>query len=253
MRYLFLPGADLTQSTLTIDGPDAHHLLNVLRIRPGETLTLLDNAGQAALSETAVAGKRSIVLRLLHEITCPPDPQVHITVAQALGKGDKFEQVVQHATEVGVSAFVPLLTDRTVVKIESRDVASKLARWLAIAKGAAEQAGRGRIPTIVPPISLRDLCARFPDYGRVLLLHPAADCGSVGVWPMGRNSRSHTPTLPHSHTLLLVGPEGGFSPGELEMAGGAGARRTSLGPFTLRTETAALVAVTRILYEVERG
>lgn len=244
MRYLFVPGADLTRESITLDGPDAHHLLNVLRIREGEPLTLLDDSGGACRAEVTGLGKRTVTASILGAAPCPPDPPVRITVAQALGKGDKFEQVLQHATEIGASAFIPLLTERTVTKLDVRDAESKLARWSLIAKGAAEQAGRGRIPVVEPPATLRELCSRFAGFDYVMLLNPPEE--------LTKAAASHTPTFPHCHTLLLVGPEGGFSPSEVEMASTAGAVRTSLGPFTLRTETAALVALSRILHEADR-
>jgi 16S rRNA (uracil1498-N3)-methyltransferase len=250
MRYLFVPGVDLSRDSIDIEGADAHHLLNVLRIRCGDTLTLLDNAGGAALAEASEIGKRTATARIIGPAICPSDPPVHITVAQALGKGDKFEQVIQHSTEVGASAFVPLLTERTVVKIDPRDADAKRARWSQIAKGAAEQSGRGRIPTIEHVATLRDLTSHFPSFDRVLLLHPPAGEGTDA----GANGRHlDTPALPHSHTVVIVGPEGGFSDGELAMAEEAGAVRTAIGPYTLRTETAALVAIARILYAAERG
>src|SRR5438067_12401011 len=150
MHNLILPGADLSQPSLTIDGPDAHHLSNVLRVKAGEILTLLDNAGRACLAEVMETGKKSLSVCLLGSVDAPPEPPIHITVAQALGKGDKFEQVIQHATEIGASSFIPLITERTIARLESRDSNNKFARWSQIAKSAAEQAGRGRIPTIQP-------------------------------------------------------------------------------------------------------
>lgn len=251
MRYLFVPGADRTRESIVLDGPDAHHLLNVLRIRAGETLTLLDNAGAACLAVVSALDKRSITVRITKRVPCPPDPPVHITVAQALGKGDKFEQVIQHATEVGASAFIPLLTERTVVKIDPRDSENKRARWYQIAKSAAEQSGRGRIPAVEPAATLRDLVARFPFFDRVLLLHPPGEKGAPAAGHASCITHHASPDM--SPCLVLVGPEGGFSDSEVAMMEAAGAVRTSLGPYTLRTETAALVAVSRILFEAERA
>jgi 16S rRNA (uracil1498-N3)-methyltransferase len=239
MRNLFLPGVNLTQSNLTIDGPDAHHLINVLRIRVGESITLLDNMGGASLAEITELGKKSVSVRVVRPLQPPSIPTVVITVAQALGKGDKFEQVIQHATEIGASAFIPLLTERTVVKVDARDSESKIARWSLIAKGASEQSGRATIPEVLPVISLKQLCGRFGEFDSVLLLHPPDDVAGSRPTPPAQNER----------VLILIGPEGGFSPSEVELAERAGAVKTSLSPFTLRTETAALVAVSQLLHD----
>jgi len=242
MRHLFLPGADLEQLNLAIDGSDAHHLINVLRIRIGESLTLLDNAGHACLAEVSELGKKSVSVRIVQPVKPPPNPPIEITVAQALGKGDKFETVIQHATEIGASAFIPLLTERTVVKIDAQDSDSKVSRWSLIAKGAAEQAGRARIPRIDTVSSLKDLGRRFSQFDKSLLLHPPEKESDVGL---AQGAAGET-------VLILVGPEGGFSPAEVALAKSAGAVRTSLSPFTLRTETAALVAVSQILHQADR-
>ncbi len=253
MRHLFLPGCDLSQPTFQIEGPDAHHLLNVLRVRIGEALTLLDDAGGACLAEVSETGKRTITVRSIGPAAVPPEPPVRITVAQALGKGDKFEQVVQHAAEVGATGFIPLVTERTIVRLQAREAISKRERWSLIAKGAAEQAGRARIPTMGDVTLLRELAIRFSEFESVLLLQPQdAEKGGRGE---GRKRRQLIASLLlffPSSLLLIVGPEGGFTPAEIEMAEAAGAVLTSLSPYTLRTETAALVAVSQILYEASR-
>jgi len=244
MRYLFVSPKLLNDNPVRIEGPDCHHLLNVLRIRVGEQLALLDGDGNACSAEVEAVEKRAVVARVCGPMAIAPEPRARITVAQALGKGDKFEQVVQHGTEAGATAFLPLLTERTVVRLDAKAGEEKRARWRLIAKGAAEQAHRGRIPAIEPAATLDTLTEQFDAYTHVLLLHPVGE-------PL-RTVLTETPIEASDLSiLLLIGPEGGFSPAELTAASQAGARIVTLGPFVLRTETAALVAVSQTLYHFD--
>jgi len=240
MRRLFLPEADLCAETVEIEGTDYHHLVHVLRVGPGDPLIVLDNTGRACHAEVLSIVKRSVTVRLSGPADTAPEAPVSLTIAQALGKGDKFEQVIQHATEIGASAFIPLATERAVVRLVSRSAEEKRSRWFLIAKGAAEQAGRARIPSVEPVTTFAALLARFADYAPVLLLHPEGE----------RLEEVFGNAPIPERLLLLVGPEGGFTPQEVESARAAGARIVSLGPYTLRTETAALVAASQVLYHV---
>lgn len=234
MRNLILPEADLTAATLTIEGADQHHLVNVLRVRVGEELVVLDNRGGAVRAEITTVGKRSLTVQTLGAAEIPAEPLCRVTVAQALGKGDKFEQVIQHGTEIGAFAFLPLMTERTVVRLDVKEADGKRLRWQGIAKGAAEQSGRARIPAVLPVLTFRALVALFSEYDAVLLLHP-------GGLPLAAR------TLSAASVLLLVGPEGGFSPEEIAAAEQGRAYITALSPYVLRTETAALVALSCLL------
>lgn len=246
MRNLFLPNVDLAQSSLTIDGPDGHHLVTVLRVRAGEHITVLDNCGLAAETEVVEVDKRTISLHVLGPVTVAPEPAIRITVAQALGKGDKFDQVIQHGTEVSASAFIPLVTERTVVKLDASSGEEKLKRLQAIAKGAAEQSGRARIPAIEHSRYLADMAREVKDFDRVFILDPA---GEALHTVLNRSQRCEiTPKY-----LLMVGPEGGFSPSEIAIVKSAGGFAVSLGDHILRTETAALVAIAQILFAHRAG
>ena len=238
MRRLFVPPGALDSSEVLIAGPDFHHLVHVLRVKTGEAILLLDGVGTVRESVIQSLGKRELTARVTGPAPKPPDPPVHVAVAQALGKGDKFEQVIQHGTELGASEFIPLITARTVVKPDSGP--AKLERWRAIAKGAAEQSGRARIPSVQPSCNLRDILTDARDS---VLLDPSGR--SLASILSGREN------VEQSSWLLLVGPEGGFTPEEVEAARAAGADIVSLGPFTLRTETAALGAISRLMLWAE--
>ncbi len=232
-RRLFLPGADLTVPSIQIAGPDFHHLVNVLRMQPGEDVVILDNHGNGCRAEITRIGKREIEAAIVGPETVPPEPATHVTIAQALGKGDRFEQVIQHCTELGASAFIPLVTERTVVRLTARATEIKLTRWRAIAKGAAEQAGRARIPTIQPVSSLHETLRRSDDY--------------AVRWMLDQGGERLQNSQVQKNCVVLVGPEGGFAADEIKAGNLAGVQIVSLSPHTLRTETAALAALSRIL------
>jgi 16S rRNA (uracil1498-N3)-methyltransferase len=256
-----VPGVDLQNSTVEIGEPDYHHLIRVLRMRVGDPLVILDNQGGAAHAEISAIGKRSLIARLGCAAKIAPEPPIHITVAQALGKGDKFEQVIAHGTEIGASAFIPLVTERAIVRLTPKEAETKRMRWHLVAKGAVEQAGRIRIPPIASLQSLTELACRCKEFAQVLVLHPHGsplacilDAQKTGQAEEEKGSRgndslySPSSRIPLSPLLLVIGPEGGLSPKETELMRDAGAHLVSLGPYTLRTETAALVAVSQILY-----
>ncbi len=245
MHHLFLePGAFETEDSVRITGNEFRHLSTVLRMREGERIVLLDNRGGAWKARLTEFQKSSLIAVLEEAVSLPSEPPIKITVAQALGKGDKFEQVLQHGTEVGAGAFFPIQAERSVVEIPASKVADRLERWRSIAKGAAEQSKRLRIPEVRQPVSLPG----FFKQGNVppaALLHPAPDALPLWVW-LSRHASS--PAL-----SLLIGPEGGWTDREVSAAAASNGTPVSLGGRVLRTETAALAALSQILFEIERA
>lgn len=237
---------DLFEGELVrIIGPDHLHLARVLRARPGDPVLLLDNRGQAFYADLVSVEKTQTVARIHASAPVIPEPDPFIVVAQALGKGDKLEQVIQHGVEVGAGAFLPIRADRSVVDLPANRVPERLLRWRQISKGAAEQSGRARIPEVSPPQRLTEALATPSDFQARLLLHTAEE----GALPLSAALSQLTLPAP---MLLAIGPEGGWSPTEVAAARAAGASVVTLGPRILRTETAALAAVSQILYHFER-
>lgn len=243
MHHLFLPADQFSAETARIRGSDHLHLARVLRARPGETLILLDNAGSAYRAVIESVGKTETIARLSERVAMPSEPPVKIVAAQALGKGDKFEQVIQHGTEAGASAFIPVKADRCVVDIPPAKAAERLARWRQIAKGAAEQSRRARVPEVLAPMSFAELLRSVTSETTALLLHPESDPVPL---------RAALTASPPPQTLLFaIGPEGGWSPAEVSAARLANVLPVTLGPRILRTETAALIAISQALFHYE--
>lgn len=243
MRHLFLPADQLTGETARIVGPDHEHLARVLRARPGEPLILLDNRGNGFHAMVVTVGKSETTAQITGRAGLPPEPPVHITVAQALGKADKFEQVIQHGTEAGASAFIPMNTERCVVEIPLSKESERLARRRQIAKGASEQSGRAIQTEVFPFATFPSVLREMTEAECRLLLHPGVESEPL---------RAVLQRLPMPNRLLLmVGPEGGWSPAEVSAARAANVTPVTLGPRILRTETAALVAISQILFAYE--
>lgn len=228
-----------------ISGADHLHLARVLRARPGEEILLLDGLGGAYRSVLVQIDKRESEARILGAASPPPEPIVYISVGQALGKSDKFEQVVQHGTEAGASSFIPLRAERCVVDIPANRIEDRLSRWRLIAKGAAEQAFRSQIPTVYAPMRIAEFLSSEPVAGEMrILLHTDREAASL------RTALAQQPDRP-AQIAVLVGPEGGWGQRDLADAAAAKCSIVSLGDRILRTETAALVAVSQILYHYE--
>lgn len=243
MHRIFLAPEQFQGDTVEIGGNDHQHLAKVLRMRVGEAVVLLNNRGQAYQATIREIGKNATQAHIESELEFPPEPPIFLTVAQALGKGDKLEQVIQHGTEAGASAFVPIRAERCIADIPAAKVAERIGRYQQIAKGAAEQSGRLLIPQIELPLTTAQLFARHAPGCPVWLLHPDAESVPLKILL----SQSHVETA-----ILAVGPEGGWSRTEESQARTANIPLVTLGSRILRTETAALVAISQILYHFEK-
>ncbi len=216
-----------------------HHISTVLRLEAGDELVLCDGRGTDYTVAIEHADRSEVRTRIVsskkREITLP-----RITLGQGLPKSDKMDWIVQKATELGVASIIPLMTERTIVKV--KDEEKRLARWRTICREAAMQSNRPDIPEVGGIVPLRDfLFTLNPDPG-TLLLFPWEE----GTEPVKQVLRQHPSP---EHIVVLIGPEGGFSRTEAGQARGKGFHLASLGQNILRTETAALATLALIGYE----
>ena len=243
MQRIFLSPDQFKNGTARITGGDHLHLTRVLRAKPGEKLILLDGQGKAYNAYVQSIEKSESVAQIECEIPILAEPKVHISVAQALIKGDKFDEVIQHGVEAGASSFVPIRADRSIVEIPDVKILDRVARWQQIAKSAAEQSGRGTIPKVFSPINIIELINNLSSNESIFLLHPHP--------PNIELKALITEMEAPSRIVMIIGPEGGWSEREVQSAISAGANIVSIGPRILRTETAALIAVSQLLYQWE--
>jgi 16S rRNA (uracil1498-N3)-methyltransferase len=211
----------------------AKHLTRVLRLEPGAALTLFNGTGGEYAAELGAGNGKRVTARVLGRSEIDRDSPLSVTLLQGVARGERMDLIVQKATELGVSRIVPVLAERSVVKVDTRQRARKLEHWQAIAISACEQCGRNRVPSIVEPLPLGDAIGQLtPDTGRALL---AAD---------GASSLMAFATKAAGRPLaLLIGPEGGLADSERQFAFANGFEGCRLGPRILRTETAGLAAL----------
>jgi 16S rRNA (uracil1498-N3)-methyltransferase len=235
----FITPEHVSGQRVIISGEDVHHIAAVLRMKPGEMLLLCDGQGAEYTVKIARVGRSEIAT----EIVSQSRRVVHapqVTLGQGLPKSDKMDFIVQKATELGVSEIIPLRTERTIVKV--KDEEKRVMRWQKIAREASMQSSRVDIPVIGQIVSFKDFLRTQNPELRTLLLLPWEE----GTQPIKEVLRTHTDV---KKIILLIGPEGGFSTTEAEAAKESGFHLVSLGQNILRTETAAIAALSMVLYE----
>jgi 16S rRNA (uracil1498-N3)-methyltransferase len=233
-------------ASLTLRGSAASHLTRVLRLRVGGPLTLFNGQGgeYAGTLEKSRGGEVTVVVGE-HRAQERESP-LALTLAQGVSRGERMDLVVQKATELGVTCVVPLLTERSVVRFEPQQADRKSNHWRAIAVAACEQSARNRLPRIMSPVSLRDFLRAPADEPAPARRAPAP--ARLLLSPAGERRIREIPG-PLSAITVLIGPEGGLTHAEQDAAMEAGFVPVRLGPRVLRTETAAIAALTLLQQE----
>lgn len=233
-----MPRFFVSQDTFpNITGSDVHHIKNVLRLKPGETIELCDGLGKVYEAKILDMDNNQVNCRIISETQTNAEPAVKVTLAQCLPKGKKMDLIVQKATELGATKIIPVLAERSVSK------AYKISRWQKIAREAAEQSGRAIIPEVQETTSLKQLLAQAKNFDLALI-----------PWELEKDNNLKKVLLnktPKS-ILVVIGPEGGFSQSEINQAKEVGFKPISLGPRILRTETAGLATLASINYHFDQ-
>lgn len=239
-RFFVFP--DSIQGENATLSPDlAHQIRSVLRLKVGDQIILLDNAGWQYSAELIQVERHSAQARIISRHAAPPEPTIKITLYQALPKRDKFEWILQKCTEIGVSHFVPTLTARS---IPDQISANKQERWARIISEAAEQSGRGGLPTLAEPQTFAEALAAISRYDLALIPYEAEQQTRLQDLLRQRNK-------PITNLALFIGAEGGFTADEISTARAMNVQPITLGARILRAETAAIVASALCLYELE--
>ena len=240
MHRFFIPPEWIAQDAIVISGKLVHQLYHVLRLRVGDHIIVLDNSGWEYEIELRSITREHIEGAVRGKSLAQGEPRSSITLYQALLKGSKFEFVLQKCTELGIAGFIPLICERCITEWDS----GKLARWQSIILEAAEQSHRGKLPLLHPVLPLSKACNSVEGYS--LLAWEGEETMSLRAALQNKNVMSRNDPL---SVNLFIGPEGGFSSSEVELARNYGIVPISLGQRVLRAETAGLVAATAILYE----
>ncbi|CAM4348102.1 RsmE family RNA methyltransferase [Saccharibacillus endophyticus] len=246
MQRYFVEKEQFENEKVRILGEDARHISRVMRGRAGDKIIVCDGALRVVLAELEIVEQGEVVAAVIEEIAEKNEARFRVSIAQSLPKGDKLETVIQKCTEIGADAFVPFLSERTVVQYDAKKEEKRLQRWSKIAKEAAEQSHRSRIPEVKQPLTYKQLLKTFGDYDLVLFCYEKENGSQLRdvVRPFAESRREG-----EANVLLVVGPEGGFAEREAVEAEAAGAKITGLGKRILRAETAGMTALSCILYE----
>jgi 16S rRNA (uracil1498-N3)-methyltransferase len=224
-----------TGRQLVLEGSAANHIARVLRLRNGDCLTLFDGSGGEFGARIESLRKDTVVVSVEEHRELERESPLFLTLAQGISRGERMDWVVQKATELGVSRIVPVFTKRSVVRLDERQAERKNQHWRAIAIAACEQCGRNRIPELAEPVHFFDAIGQEGSPGATrLLLSPDGDLRIDDLRGLGAG------------ITVLIGPEGGLEDTEQEAALAAGFKAVRLGPRVLRTETAAIAALTII-------
>lgn len=236
----FIPAGKAAGSMIRLEGVELHHL-RAARITAGQSIWLFDEEGTRIRAEVESISSASAQIRLLDRES-PRDSRLRLTLVQSILKNKSMDEVVQQASEWGVRNLIPVLTERTIVKIGDRPD-RKGERWRKIALAAAEQCKSGRVPAIAPPRPLGEVLADPPEGHKVVL----SEYGGRALKDILADQPAPPSRTPEDWVLLL-GPEGGWSERELDAIGAAGFEAASLGPQILRAGTAAVSAAAMVLH-----
>ena len=229
-------------------GTEAHHARDVLRMKVGEKLVIFNGRGREITAEIVDLGSDEIQLRKVHEAETPP-LQSRLVLGQAIPKGKNMDLIVQKAVEIGAAEIAPIISDRTVVQIDSKSAAQKQSKWQQIAIEAAKQCGQNWLPRVHAPKKLSELFSAMSDESFDLQLIGSLQPGARHLKQvLADYSNEHQ--RPPRTVLMLVGPEGDFTPAELALARRHGCQPITLGPIILRVETAAIYCLSILSYEL---
>jgi len=216
---------------IVLDSKQAHYLRQVLRLKPGYEIVAFDGRGNECLASIARLTREGGVLTVIAPTAPIPESNLRLILLQAIAKSEAMDTIVQKATELGVREIVPTVTEFCVVRLDEHRAESRLEHWRRIAQSACEQSGRNSPPIIRPPQALEGCLTALEPGGSRLALDPAADTA------LGPDAVHRSLMEP---VFLLIGPEGGLSERDREIASRAGFTAVRLGPRTMRVETAAI-------------
>jgi 16S rRNA (uracil1498-N3)-methyltransferase len=248
MHRFYVSPENWNRGALALTRSEVHHARDVLRVRLGEKVVLFNGQGREITAEIADFTDDGIGLRKLHEAETPP-LRCRIVLGQAIPKGKNMELIVQKAVEIGAAEIAPIISDRTIVQVDSESAAQKQSKWQQIAIEAAKQCGQNWLPRVHAPKKLAELFSAGAAESFDLRLIGSLQPGAQHLKKILTDYSSQHQHCPGS-VLMLVGPEGDFTPAELALARRHGCQPITLGPIILRVETAAIYCLSVLSYEL---
>ena len=244
MPRFFVSPDSVRENEIEITGIDVNHIKNVLRMQPGESVEVCDGQGTHYACVIKSLERESVTLDI--EISSPSSTELkqRLYLFQGLPKSDKMELIIQKAVELGVYEIIPTVTSRCIVKLDAKKEDKKIARWQQISEAAAKQSGRGIIPKIKAPMTLKEALEYARAIDTVLVPYEKAE-GIESTRDILSEAKDK------GSVAVFIGPEGGFDEKEIELAGEMGAKAITLGKRILRTETAGLCVLSVLMFNAE--
>lgn len=247
MSKFFVKPEQIKNDNIIIDGDDVNHILNVLRMKKDDEIQVCNQVtGENYKARIVQYSKNEIECKIEEKIGKSTESNVHITLFQGIPKFEKMELIIQKNTEVGVNNIVPVIMERTVVKLDEKVASKKLDRWKKIAEIAAKQSMRDIIPNVKSIIKTKEIDVDM--YDVVLVAYENEEHNMLKAELKKLDSQNKQ----EYNIAIVIGPEGGISEKEIELLNEKNVKFVSLGKRILRTETAGLVMAGNILYELEK-
>ena len=249
MRKFFVKSNQINDSRIEIIDEDVNHIKNVLRLQSGEKIKICDtDSSKNYICEITEILSKNIVCNIIEEVPGEAEGNVRLHIFQGLPKADKMALIIQKGTELGVSEFIPVSFKRSIVKLTEKDATKKIERWRKIAEVASKQSGRDIIPNVRQIESINNICNNIKDYDVVLVAYEMEETNYI------KNELLKIKDKQKEYKIaVVIGPEGGIEPEEINKFKENGAKIISLGNRILRTETVALQVASIIMYELENG
>lgn len=234
MKRFFIDRAEVIRDLPKITGQEALHIAKVFRLKPEDLILLIDGTGMEYVAEITDVSKKEVSVKVREKYSTNTESPVRIAVGQGYLKDKKMDTLVRHLTEIGITRWIPVLSDYSVPQPDAKNNDPRIKRWETIAIEAAKQCGRTRIPEILPPMTFTRALEEHTDFDLKIVFYENENT------QLGQtlNSSRQTP----SSVFVLLGPEGGFSKDEVAQAKSCGFISASLGPRILRAETASISA-----------
>lgn len=242
MQRYFVMNNNIENNSIRIVDEDAHHISKVMRFQQRDILLCIDEDANSYKCAIEDIGNNYIIVKIIDKIEESNEADIDITIYQALIKSDKMEWVIQKGTELGVKSFVPVSMTYSIAKIDTDRQDKKINRWQKIAKEAAEQSERNIIPHISQPMTFEEMIADINMVDTLPLLAYERSKHSQGILSLIKKYPDY------KKFAIIIGPEGGLCPEEIDLAHKSGIHLVNLGPRILRTETAAIVAVSGLMF-----
>lgn len=245
MSRFYIKPDNVRNDKIYVDGEEARHILNVMRLKRGDGVIAFDGTGREYFGDIESISTNSLIVKIKKIEEHKTKKRYRMTLAQAIPKKAKMDYIIQKATELGIDSIIPMNTERTVVKLSKSDISARQNRWERIAKEAAKQCGRSEITKIEGYLDFEDVLENVKSYDLALM---------PSIMPVNRQSlKKCLSNFKGESILIFIGPEGGFDPAELDAAFEKGVIFVSLGENVLKSDTAAIAAIAMINYALSNG